>query len=267
MKYEIKKGKKMKIGFIGFGNVSSTLASILKKEGHEIYTSSTNRSKKTKELINKIGAISLKDFNEVSKISEVVISANSPSKAIPIAKKYGKLSKNIFIDLNNISPDSTLEISNELGDKFLKGAIIGKINLNENFIFISGKNAEKISILRNSKLKIKILSESVSDASIIKTLRSIYTKGVSALLIETFKIAKEMNLEEELFETLELTEGELFKVKSLSRINNSILYSKRKYDELKDILEYLNKFNDLNEEKTDLILLKATLKAFKSIQD
>ena len=83
-------------------------------------------------------------------------------------------------------------------------------------------------------------------------LRSAYTKTLSALLIESFEIAKDNDLEDEFYEILTLTEGEDFKEKSQSRINNTLKNSKRKSEELEEIIDY---FND-----NDLTMVKSALK-------
>ena len=69
-------------------------------------------------------------------------------------------------------------------------------------------------------------------------LRSTYTKTLSAVLIESMQIAKNINLEDELLDMLEMSEGNGFKEKSLSRINNTLKSSKRKREELDEIIEY-----------------------------
>ena len=72
----------------------------------------------------------------------------------------------------------------------------------------------------------------MGDASKLKLLRSTYTKALSVLLMESYALAQKLNLEDEFFDTLSLTEGDEFKDKSLSRINNTLNSSKRKAEEL-----------------------------------
>ena len=90
----------------------------------------------------------------------------------------------------------------------------------------------------NDYLDVKIISDNIGDASKLKLLRSTYTKSLSVLLIECYSLASGLNLEEEFFNILSLTEGDEFKNKSLSRINNTLRSSKRKAEELEEILEY-----------------------------
>ena len=82
-------------------------------------------------------------------------------------------------------------------------------------------------------------------------LRSTYTKAVSTVLIESSEIAKNNGLEEELFDVLSLTEGDDFKDKAISRITNTLNNSKRKSEELEEIISY---FDD-----EDLTMVKAAL--------
>ena len=92
----------------------------------------------------------------------------------------------------------------------------------------------------NDYLETKILSDRIGDASLLKLLRSTYTKTLSSLLIESSRLARKHGLEEEFFDVLELTEGDGFREKSASRINNTINSKKRKSEELQEILEYFD---------------------------
>ena len=101
-------------------------------------------------------------------------------------------------------------------------------------------------------IDIRKISDNVGDAAILKLLRSSYTKTLSALLIESSELAKEHNLENEFFDVLALTEGDGFREKSLSRINNTLNSSKRKSEELEEIIDYFK--------TSDLTMVKAALK-------
>jgi 3-hydroxyisobutyrate dehydrogenase-like beta-hydroxyacid dehydrogenase len=155
--------------------------------------------------------------------------------------------------LNNISPDTTEEI-NSIVDNFVDGAIIGKIDSKNPTLFLSGENAHKLLFL-NDFLNVNIISDNIGDASKLKLLRSTYTKSLSVLLIETYDLAKKLGLEDEFFDTLSITEGNDFKDKSLSRINNTLKSSKRKAEELEEILNYFND-DEMNMVKVALEELK-----------
>lgn len=240
----------MIIGLIGFGKVSKSLFNLIKSEDIAFITSFENRSSETIENIKKTDIEVLDTFKEVAIASDILVSATSPKSAVEVAERYGRYSKGIYLDLNNISPKTTLEINGYV-ENLVDGAIIGKIDSDNPILYISGKKSDDLEFL-NEFLMTKKISENIGDASILKLLRSSYTKTLSALLIESNEIAKSYDLEEEFFDILSLTEGDDFREKSISRINNTLNNSKRKSEELEEIINY---FND-----NDLIMVKAALK-------
>ena len=240
----------MIIGFIGFGKVSRNLKNMIKSEDISFITSFEGRSPKTVELIKNENVEVADTFKEVAQKADILISANSPKSAIGVAEKYGKCAKGIYLDLNNISPDTTFEISKHV-PALVDGAIIGKVDSENPVLYLSGENADELLFL-NEYIDTRKISDKIGDVAILKLLRSTYTKSLSALLIESSELAGDYGLEDEFFDILTLTEGVGFKEKSLSRINNTLNNSKRKSEELEEIISYFN--------KNDLIMVKAALK-------
>lgn len=239
----------MIIGFIGFGKVSQNLKRLIMSEDIEFVTSLEGRSSKTIEMIKKEDIEVVDTFKEVAQTSDILISANSPKSALDVAQKYGRYANGIYLDLNNISPDTTLEISKHVS-ALVDGAIIGKIDSTHPVLYLSGEKSEDLLFL-NDYIDTRKISDNIGDAAILKLLRSAYTKSLSALLIESSELAKEYNLEDEFFDVLTLTEGREFKEKSLSRISNTLNNSKRKSEELEEIINYFD--------KSDLVMVRAAL--------
>lgn len=239
----------MIIGFIGFGKVSENILNLIKSDDISFITSSENRSEKTIENIKRCDIEVLDSFKSVALKSDIVISANSPKNALAVAEEYGKYVEGIYLDLNNISPDTTLEISKHVNN-LVDGAIIGKIDSDNPVLYISGENADKLLFL-NEFIETKKISDNIGDVAILKLIRSSYTKTLSALLIESVDIAKSHGLENEFFEIMSLTEGDEFRQKSLSRIRNTLNSSKRKSEELEEIINYFD--------ENELIMVKAAL--------
>lgn len=240
----------MIIGFIGFGKVSQNLMSLIKSDDITFVTSVEGRSIKTTEKIKEYEMDVLDTFKEVAIASDILISANSPKSALGVAKDYGKYVEGVYLDLNNISPDTTFEIS-KFAPNLVDGAIIGKIDSQNPILYVSGELSDQLMFLKEF-IDIRKISDNVGDAAILKLLRSSYTKTLSALLIESSELAKEHNLENEFFDVLALTEGDGFREKSLSRINNTLNSSKRKSEELEEIIDYFK--------TSDLTMVKAALK-------
>lgn len=246
----------MIIGFIGFGKVAKNLARIIDSRDIDFVTSAESRSAGTIENIEKSDVDVLDNFKEVASKSDILISATSPKNALNVAEKYGKYAKGLYLDLNNISPDTASQI-NRVVDNLVDGAIIGKIDSDNPVLYLSGRSASKLKFL-NEFIQTKVISDRIGDASRLKLLRSTYTKTLSALLIESAEVARNNGLEEEFFDILTLTEGDGFKEKSLSRINNTLSNSKRKSEELEEIIDY---FDD-----GELIMARAALKKLSRLQ-
>ena len=245
----------MIIGLIGFGKVSQNLLRLINSDEIKFVSSKENRLKSTAEAIDSLNVEALPTFEEVVEKSDILISATSPETAEDIAKKYGKSSRGVYLDLNNVSPETTLKI-NEHVTNLVDGAIIGKIDSDNPTLYLSGESASKLLFL-DEFLNIKIISENVGDAATLKMLRSSYTKTLTALLIESFELARNNNLENEFFDVVCLTEGSDFKDKSLSRIRNTLDNPKRKSEELVELISY---FDD-----EDLIMVKAALEKFSRL--
>lgn len=228
----------MNIALIGFGKVSYNLFKLIDSPDVNFFTSTEGRSQNTIDLINKSKIVVCDSFSQTVEKSDIVISAVTPSQALDVSKKYAKDYSGLYLDLNNISPDTKSQIS-DICENFVDGAIIGKIDSQNPTLFLSGKNANKLLFLKDF-INVKIISDNVGDASKLKLLRSTYTKALSVLLIESYFLAQKQNLEEEFFDILTITEGDEFRDKSLSRINNTLNSSKRKAEELEEILDYFD---------------------------
>ena len=266
----------MKFGFIGFGEVSYTLSKMLLSYGFEVLTSTEGRSKKTKELVKSLNLPVLDSFEEVARQSDILISANSPQSALAVALKYGSLTDGIFLDFNNISPNTAKQIENYLTDNhFIDSAIMGRVSSEELHLYFSGRKAESFvksmrDFISNNdspsdiKVNIKVVSDEIGDVSKLKILRSSYTKGVSALLVETFETAEKLGLSEDLWEILSLTENRDFETSAKSRISSSNKKAKRKYEELNEVLEFLD---DVDKKRKSKIMALATREKFEKLKN
>ena len=132
----------MIIGFIGFGKVSRTLLKLISSKDVKFITSMEGRSAETQNSIKNENIEVLDTFKEVAIKSDILISATSPKSAPDVALKYGRYAQGIYLDLNNISPDTTDEIGKTVKN-LVDGAIIGKIDSDNPVMYISGKKADE----------------------------------------------------------------------------------------------------------------------------
>jgi 3-hydroxyisobutyrate dehydrogenase-like beta-hydroxyacid dehydrogenase len=262
----------MRVGFIGFGEVAYILSKKLLQNNVDVITSTYGRSEKTRQLAIDSDVKIINSYEKVAKLSNILISSTSPKTALSIAKNYGTFCNGIFIDLNNISPQTTEKIAflfhenySNHNSNFVDGAIIGKVSSNNSKILVSGENSEKIAILNNYGLNVSVISQKIGDASTIKMLRSIYTKGITAIAHETFSAAEHLDLSNELFETIAVTEGENFQAQTKPRLNSLVTSKSRKFQEMDEVLNFLKSIYGENELEFNSLMSVATKNKFNDL--
>lgn len=265
--------KNMKVGFLGFGEVASTLSNTLTCCGAEVYTSLENRSIKTQTLAKESAVNVCKDNHALAELSDVLISSVVPVEAVNIAKEVGRYVNGIYVDVNNISPQTAVKALSYIDNgKTVDAAIMGGIKKEKVFIIASGDYANKFSLLNDYGLNITVLKQELGRAKALKMLRSYYTKGISALLFESLFTAHKLGMDDEFLRCLEITECPGFKESAISRIKNSTYHAQRKSQEMDEVYKFIKdnsqdgsgkgKFTDENQH---LVMVKATQEFFKTI--
>lgn len=237
----------MKVGFLGFGEVASTMAEGLMASGVEVYVSIAGRSPRTRKIAEEMKVKICRDSVEVAEVSDILISAVVPARAVEVAREIGEHSKGIYVDINNVSPQTVKEALSYIENgKTADAALMGSIKKNglEVQILASGSSAKEFAELNQYGLNIKVIGSEIGQASTLKMLRSSYTKGVSALLFESLYSAYRMGLDDILLECLENTECPGFKDSALSRITSSAYHAERRAQEMDEVLKMMSEYAD-----------------------
>lgn len=251
----------MKIGFLGFGEVASILAEGLLSNGADVFTCVEGRSLKTKKLAENAELYLCKSNRELAESSDILISAVTPFQAIKVAQEVGEYSKGIYVDINNVSPSTVKEAFSYIENgKTVDASIIGSVRKRglEVHILASGHYAGQFAELNQYMMNISVIGEEIGQASAIKMLRSSFTKGVSALLFETLYSAYKMGIDEEVLKYIAETECEGFEDSAVSRIISSAVHSKRRAEEMGEVVELIS-------ESREAKMSKATEEFFKLI--
>jgi len=252
----------MKIGFLGFGEVASTLSAGLLEQGAYVATCVEGRSNQTKDLAQKIGVTLYKTNKELVEDSEIILSTVTPSQAIKVAEEVGKYINGIYVDMNNVSPKTVIEALSFIeNSRTADASIIGSVRKGFSVhIIASGKYAAHFAQLNKYGMNINIIGEEIGQASAMKMFRSSFTKGISALLFETLYSAYKMGIDENVLDIIAETECEGFKDSAISRIISSSVHAKRRYEEMGEVIELIAK-------KGNPQMSKATSEFFKSLYE
>ncbi len=253
----------MKVGFIGFGEVASILSQKLMENGADVLTCVEGRSPRSKDMAQKSGVrLCLRNI-DVAEESDILISSVVPSMAVNVARELGKHSKGIYVDINNISPQTVKEALAQVeNQQTVDASIMGSVARKGSQVQIiaSGKYGADFAHLNEFGLNIRVIGPEIGQASGIKMLRSSYTKGVSAILWETIHAAYELGVDEEVMDIIAQTEGDNFKESANSRLLSSAFHSKRRFEEMKEVRDFLAGIDDP-------IMARCTERAFQLIYE
>lgn len=253
----------MQVGFLGFGDVAVAFSRGLMANGLSVCTCLSGRSQRTVENATSAGVKLFDSYRELAENSDILFSSVVPSKAVEVAKLVGNNSKGIFVDVNNVSPATVKSATDHIKNgKTVDAAIIGSVKrkgLNVKIVG-SGPSAEDFVELNNYGMNISVVGHEIGDASTIKLLRSVYTKGVSALLFESLYHAYRIGIDKEVLQCIAETEGDNFIDSTDSRIVSALYHAKRRSEEMEEVVKVLSDYQNP-------IMSKATSKFFYELTE
>lgn len=245
----------MNIGFIGYGEVGSEMSASMSGLGIEnIYTYDPLKVGSSSLLLSDKTKVTFFDT------AEKMVENNLDILFVAVPASYAKNSwlqvinsiqkDTILVDLTTASAQEKIQINEELEKKGLSlidAAILGALKVYQHRVPIlaSGENVSKFLDLGNKlDMNIDYLNENVGDATNFKYVRSIFTKGLSTLLFEVFSTAENLNIRDEIFNSINTTMDKDDFSEIVNRyIKSNVPHSKRRETEIKNVLDFM-KAND-----------------------
>jgi 3-hydroxyisobutyrate dehydrogenase-like beta-hydroxyacid dehydrogenase len=190
-----------RVGIIGFGEVGSTFAAAMRACGAEVAACDL-----LPERIASAG-VAFFPLPELASRSEYLLSTVTTMAARNVAVScLPYLTENhVYVDLNSTSPSVKIELDRlvrETGARFVEGAILGAVGVTGagTRILAGGPAAQAASeTLRRLGLRVSFYSEQIGRASTFKMLRSIFSKGLEALLLELLIAGRRAGICEDLW--------------------------------------------------------------------
>jgi len=236
----------IKIGFIGFGEVGRAFSQEMKARGAEVYYYDTVE-KKPEEWITSL------PLKELIQICNIILSTVATHVAIEVAEKAVTYlsSDKTYVDMNSTSASvktKIAEIIKKTGANFIEGAVLSAVGEtgSKASILVSGKAAEEFSHLMNrfGLVNLKYFSPNIGDASLVKMIRSIFSKGVECLLLEMLIAAKRAGVEDYLWnDIVDFMTKNSFKSVAENWIRTHPLACERRYHEMVQVMETLEEIN------------------------
>jgi 3-hydroxyisobutyrate dehydrogenase-like beta-hydroxyacid dehydrogenase len=205
------------IGFIGFGEVAAHLSGALHKHGAElaVYDVMLEQPRFTERLKARAAdtPVMFLPLAEMLARSEIVLSTVTTDVALEAAQACASHldGNHIFVDLNATSPAIKRAIAAALspsGASFVEGAILGAIAVTgaQTRILVCGhKGANVADTLTRLGLNVAFYGDEIGRASTFKLLRSIFSKGMEALLLESMLAARRAGVGEDVWREIVAT--------------------------------------------------------------
>ena len=215
-----------RIGFIGFGEVAAVLAEALASRGVELhaYDVLLDRPEGAATLRgrDRSGSVRFAPLAEMIGAVDCILSTVTTAVAVDVARRAAAHLRRgqTYVDLNATSPATKQEMAGivgAVGGSFVEGAILGAIGVSgaKTKILLGGTQAGAVAAqLERLGLHTVFYCADVGPASAFKLLRSVFSKGMEALLLEALVAGHRAGIQDDLWREM----VELFSANSFERV-------------------------------------------------
>jgi 3-hydroxyisobutyrate dehydrogenase-like beta-hydroxyacid dehydrogenase len=249
-----------RIGFIGFGEVGSTFAREMAAHGGEVYWYDVVPKGDT-------GAVTFLPLRELVERCELILSTVGTHVAAEVAAAAAPLlpAGRIYADMNSTSAAAKRRIADIIASSradFVEGAILSAVGEAgaRAAILVAGAKGEAFArtMQRLGLVNLRYFSAKIGDASQVKMLRSVFSKGVECLLLEMLVAARRAGVAEHLWtDIVDFMTTHAFRGVAENWIKTHPGACERRYHEMLQVVETLH---DLRVEPT---MTRGTVEFFK----
>lgn len=242
----------MSFAFIGFGEVSYSISKGLRAEFSDkitltAYDAILGSGKPTEQTVRERAAevsVTLADTLEAAvRDADVVFCAVQGAYSLDVGKSARDRLKPgaIYIDLTTANPAHKLELetfftANSL--EFVDAAMLGPLPLYLHKVpmLISGSGTSRAEkLMRDCNMDVTPVQGPAGEASKIKLTRSVFMKGLQALLVETFLFARKAGVEDIVMQSIAETMSKSSFADTAKRlITADLVHAERRAHEVSD---------------------------------
>lgn len=246
MNMDVQETKDLRIGIVGYGEVGQIFAKGLLEKTENVFIYDILLENNRHLIMDKINDIGVQEVNRIDQIGEyctLIISLvnSSASEAVAAGVAKGMSRGTIFLDFTTSTPsvkskNEELIVSN--GGIYVDASIMGTVATEGQKVplLIAGEYAEKVQTLLNSLgFNSQAIPHPNGGAASIKLLRSIFMKGLEALVLETMVTAKNYGVADEVMESISKTiNNNDFTIFANTLITTHFIHKNRRYKEIMD---------------------------------
>lgn len=235
----------VRVGIIGFGEVGQAFAKGMKENTEHIfiYDLLLETNQVLKDRVDTIGVKAVDSIKALGEDCTLIFSLVNSAASVEVAKNIAtKINKGtVFIDLTTSTPLTKEKSEKVITDNqgiYVDGAIMGTVVTEQHRVplLIAGANANTIKVQLNSLgLNAQSIDHPNGGAASIKLLRSVFMKGVEALIIETMTAAKIYGVSSEVMQSISKTiNNNDFNHFANTLITTHVIHKERRYKEVLD---------------------------------
>jgi 3-hydroxyisobutyrate dehydrogenase-like beta-hydroxyacid dehydrogenase len=240
--------------FIGFGEGAYHIAKGLRQAGtggmaaYDVQWDSPEFAERIKTRAAETDVEIFPDLEKALRSSRFILSATSAAVAVQVARNALPYmnKEQIYVDINAASPMDMEEIGRlcgENGVKFCDAAVMGIIPHYGHAVpmILSGNGAEDFAgSFRRFGMRLEVIDGKPGGSSAIKMFRSIFVKGITELLIESFCAAERFGVLSTIVKSLDETlAGKTVEDLADSLIPRTLIHAKRRIAEMEDVQKTL----------------------------
>jgi 3-hydroxyisobutyrate dehydrogenase-like beta-hydroxyacid dehydrogenase len=239
----------MRIAFLGFGEVATAFSSALAARGCEIASHDIliDNPGGVEKLRARAGTtpVAFGSLEAALQGTDYVFSTVTTSVALDAARRCAKhlRPQQAFVDLNATGPGLKAQIGEVIesaGARFVEGALLGAVGVTgaKTEILLGGAHARAAErdLAGELGLNARFYSEEIGRASTFKMLRSVFSKGMEALLVEFLVAGERAGMRDELWsEVTTLFATQPFDKVALNWVRSHSSAHARRRDEMKQV--------------------------------
>jgi 3-hydroxyisobutyrate dehydrogenase len=239
----------VRVAIIGFGEVGQCFASALAEHGAALSLFDPNPSEAAHAAARRIGRRIGADVSGGLADARLVICAVPGAHGLSVARAVARELPEgaLYADLTTARPAAIREAPSAFGaraDAFVDVAIMGAISLAGHRTPLLGagpRAAELQGLLAPAGFRIEVLTgKEPGDASALKLLRSVFTKGLEALAVECLVAAEGQGLRNEVIDQLrDLDETPIARFLDML-VRTHVLHAARRLQEVEQVQSLLS---------------------------
>jgi len=261
----------VRVAFIGFGEVAASFAKALVARDIEVraYDVLLEQPEGRKHLEGRAAgaAVAFLPLAAVIEGGHYIFSTVTTAVAEKAARSCVPYLRpgQVYLDFNATEPSVKSEIARIIGPsgaEFVEGAVLGAVGVTgaRTEILLGGPYAERAAraLVDQLGLNVRFYSAEIGRASTFKMLRSVFSKGLEALLLEFLVAGERAGIREDLWrEVTDLFEANRFEKVAANWICSHAVAHERRHHEMVDVAGVLRRLG------VDPVMTDATVKMFE----